>query len=160
MKRPTITKLQSINALIEIKRRDHVEQLATFQERLNRAEYDLLAELKRTIMDPARVATLVELNADHDEEKKNPPLELALDGSITLNAMFLPEVRHLYLQRQAVRKTHPGQFNENDVRAMLEDKLTGCDPESLLSVPENVATIRALLNGLQLLPESYEALST
>ena len=159
MKRPTITKLQSINALIEIKRRDHITALSDFQERLARAEYDLRAEMKRVITDPARVAALVELNSDFDDDDTHPPLKLSLNGSITINALFIPEVKELKDTLSSVRNANPGQFNENDVRAMLEDKLTGCDPESLLSVPENVANMRALLNGLQLLPESYESLS-
>jgi hypothetical protein len=159
MKRPTITKLQAINALVEIKRRDYAHAQEEFRIRLMRAEYDLLGELANVIRDPERIALLVELNKDAPKEAKEIPVEYDLTGTIILDATFLPEVADLVDRLDATRRTHPEYFNEGAMRTMLEDKLTGCDPESLLSVPDNVANMRALLNGLQLLPTSYESLS-
>lgn len=56
MKRPTITKLQTINALVEIKRRDHIKFHEESSARLARAEKDMEDELKRVLKDPARIA--------------------------------------------------------------------------------------------------------
>jgi hypothetical protein len=52
-----------------------------------------------------------------------------------------------------LQRSYPSGINEGSLFEELDAKLTGCDPQSLLSVPENVATIRALLNGLVLLPQ-------
>lgn len=151
MKRPTITKLQTINALIELKRRDHTDRCAEWRDRLLQAELDLEAELRAVITNPSRVATLVAF-VQGPEDDLTHALQLEHDGTITLDAKHLPEVRALRDQLTDIRRANPGYYNETSDRTMLEDKLTGCDPESLLSVPENVATMRALLNGLQLLP--------
>jgi hypothetical protein len=76
-----------------------------------------------------------------------------------LNAVILPEVAALRKVIQKCQEDSRRRFDESAERSMLEDKLTGCDPESLLSVPENVANMRTLLNGLLLLPQSYDQLS-
>jgi len=156
MKRPTITKLQTINALVEIKRRDHEKFHEEATARLACAEKDMEDELKRVLKDPARIAMIIAIDEDPNVRDQ---VQYYHDGEIRINTEILPEVAALRKVIQKCQDDSRRRFDEHAERSMLEDKLTGCDPESLLSVPENVANMRTLLNGLLLLPQSYEQLS-
>jgi hypothetical protein len=171
MKRPTITKLQTINALVEIKRRDHEKFHEESTARLACAEKDMEDELKRVLKDPARIAMIIAIDEGHDPDVRDThrqgdhrtvpdnQVEYYHDGEIRINTVILPEVAALRKVIQKCQEDSRRRFDEHAERSMLEDKLTGCDPESLLSVPENVANMRTLLNGLLLLPQSYDQLS-
>ena len=178
MKRPTITKKQAIEAMIAQAKADRDAAHAAHNAKVTKAEAHLHALVRAITDDPLRLSALtrvtpVDLGDEADDDIHDVVVE-TLASNLTLKKsgryrnqrplelviqITDPEVLAAQEVLDKLQRSYPPGVNENDVRAMLEDKLTGCDPESLLSVPENVATIRALLNGLQLLPESYEALS-
>lgn len=149
MKRPTITKQQTINALVELRRRDHNAQLEVYREDLDAADAGVEAAVHHVLLDSVRLAKLILTVGDYS------PIEIStIDGSVDLKLKADPEVAQAIAARRAVIDRRPNTFDESKLYSILEDKLTGCDPQSLLSVPENVASMRAILNGLELLPKS------
>lgn len=173
MKRPTITKKQAIAAMIEQINRDYHEAFAEHERKVDEAEAHLHSLVLALINDPVRLSDLMAKTPAppdtdgedeiKDEEEKPRMLRenVSLDYSHTsyhsrsrLAISFViddPEILAAKAAVEKLRSSWPDRPNESKLEEELDAKLTGCDPQSLLSVPENVATIRALLNGLQLL---------
>lgn len=155
MKRPTITKLQTINALVELRRQDYEARSAAYRTELRATEEAVSAEIMQVLHDPRRLAAAISATADGrpsvviDEYQGEASIEFSVD----------PGVGAAVARLLATQKARPDDFNPSRLTSTLEDKLTGCDPESLLSVPSNVEAMRNLLNGLQLLPLTVEELS-
>ena len=170
MKRPTITKRQAILAMIEQARRDatiaHEEHHAKVQE----AERHLHMLVRDLVSDTARLSAIMTSTpadlgeeAEDEEDKLDQVLsnvELRKAGRYRradpLNLVIQindPAILEAQDKLDKLRRSYPVRPNDAKLEEELDAKLTGCDPQSLLSVPENVATIRALLNGLVLLPQ-------
>jgi hypothetical protein len=170
MKRPTITKRQAVEAMIEQAKRDYHTAHGEHHTKVKEAELHLHMLVRDLVQDPVQLAALtlatpVDLGgeAEDDEDKLDQVLanvELRQAGRYRNRAPLElviqindPEIRAAQERLTKLRRSYPSPINEGQMFEFLDAKLTGCDPQSLLSVPENVATIRALLNGLVLLPQ-------
>jgi hypothetical protein len=170
MRTPTITKRQAIEAMIEQARRDYRTACAEHEAKVDASEQHLQMLVRDLVNDPVRLAALTHVppvdpddDDDDDEDKLDQVLanvELRQAGRYRnkeqLNLVIQindPEILAANEQLWELRRSYPTQVNEAKMSDELDAKLTGCDPQSLLSVPENVAAIRALLNGLVLLPQ-------
>lgn len=156
MRQPTITKQQAIAALVELRRRDFDEQHAEWLKESERLAKAIEDECYACLADPDR-RDYVFMDEDSETGECHKlaignPAYVPVDFTRDLRVKAWNELNNEHNQRCP-------RFNEGEMARYLEDKLTGCDPESLLSVPSNVEKMRALLNGLQLLPEPYETLA-
>lgn len=168
MKRPTITKKQAIEAMIAQAKVDRDVAHEAHEAKVDKAEAHLHALVRAITDDPLRLSALTRVTpvdlgdeADDDDVVDTPASNITLKKSgryrnqqpLELVIQITdPEVLAAQEILDKLQRSYPPGINDGALFEELDAKLTGCDPQSLLSVPENVATIRALLNGLQLLP--------
>jgi hypothetical protein len=173
MRTPTITKKQAIEAMVEQLKRDEKAKHDAHQALVDEAYECLRREIDRVVRDPELIYKAIHqdgddaddaiLDEDEDEDSdyrwsKNALIHIDQRGGRIRSAQLhiylrTPEILDAVEKHQQLCRSYPRFSNYNNKAEEFDAKLTGCDPESLLSVPENVATIRTLLNGLLLLPQ-------
>jgi hypothetical protein len=166
MRAPSITKQQTVAALVEMKRQDHSDKYQRYLEEDERLHKAFEAELLSFMSDPQRVAAAITRVEPASYNRVDYHLRNGLqyagddnDGVVSINTTTMdPRCAALYKEWRTHQETNPGTFNEVAVRTLLEDKLSGCDPQSLLSVPANVETFRNLMTGLALMPMTVDEL--